>query len=1012
MKNIKLVSGTPIPTSNLTTETLQFDMLNFGEVEMVCLKKSNISSTKLKTMMNGKSQLIVIHTIEETGGLDEKIISSADSVGLYEKPCAVLSPAKTIMPQIITPMGDVDICDNGMTTTTSKSLESFLSGFVGFEWFADTKNFLKEYPNVQASVVNDLRNWGVREAQNRNAGYINMSGVKNKQMDSTITRHRRYILHTKNDNMTSDKKKYAGPGACIIGYQFLGGEESGDGTGKETALSPQLVVSLSKLNDTSKEIKISVNPKQGVWARVGEDIGQGSLGQPQSTMMPPNCKNYEDKWKCMFIYPLYSGFVISSEAVKQLSSKGDNSIFIPYSDTKPVFNNAVFTNVTLSKEMYNYMRSHPENTLEWFPTLVRENNRSSIGIGVASNFIGIKNNTATIHDKRMHMDEQPQIEWEKSYGKFFYCPLFFHQKIEFDLYFIGEAKTRVKQLNNSGTSLVNTGSMTYYFYPVITTDIDKDDDVDDKWDDSHVGYGSYMNSVNISTKEGEVGGSVSYNIGDRTYYGKRVVASATSARTDANETIYKVSFKFHAKKPTRYPIEIHGAICVAEKDDVSIPLSKSNGENAFTSPGLGYTTINNYSNFVDKNSNGTAINETYPFLKYATELNVSASLSGVTGGLELDEYVIANLLQKPKLDQVMGQLCLAIQDTDYNPSTSTGIPNIFTGYGMELKKNESESSHSVSINLVGVQKKLEDMKLIAAPFWDGDRLEDIAVYFESYCNVQLKMVDHKIHDISAAKRPTKSNGPHGTWISDSKSIVVETNTAHADFRVPRSANYRKPAVDFKTGTRCLDALNQLAEMTSCVFVVQPDGIGYFFELNKMGIPYYVENQLTDGNGKPLRDKDGKPVVPVSFGPEDIISLNISPYIENKYNTFATMGFQQKINKKTGELEMVSVSPQMIYTPYQTLKNNFPWSRVNVYVENGYMTLSELTEVHTNNVKFGVSEIYQGTVQVKGNNKITHIYQRVKICGVDFFVSSIDHRVDLSSKSWTTNYGLSLYEQAT
>ena len=467
---------------------------------------------------------------------------------------------------------------------------------------------------------------------------------------------------------------------------------------------------------------------------------------------------------------------------------------------------------------------------------------------------------------------------------------------------------------------------------------------------------------------------------------------------ETNETIYKAVFDFktNSTKSPRYPLEVHGAVCVTHKNGPSITIENSNGN--FNQI---YTTKTEYRAFVDgDNSGGSNISaqqpedsETtnYDFLKYATELSVNASLSGVTGNLDLDEYAIEGLLEKPIFEQSMGELCLKVKDTDGN----TG-GNIFTGYGMEIKKTDSESSHTVGINLLGVQKKLEDMKLIAAPFWDGDRLETIAFYFQDYCNVQIKMVDNTITDIEYAKSPQTKYGATGTWKSNSSSVVVDTPTIHPDFRVPRSANYRKPAVDFKTGTRCIDALNQLAEMTSCVFVVQPDGIGYFFELNEMGIPYYVENQANV----------------VEFPASDVISINVSPYIENKYNTFATMGFLQKINKKNGNLEMQSVNPQLIYTPYKELKNNFPWARVNVYVENGYMTLSELTEVHSNNVKFGVSEIYQGTVQVKGNNKVTHIYQRIKVCGVDFFVSSIDHRVDLSTKTWTSNYGLSLYQSAT
>ena len=46
MDNIKLESGDEIPKPSSSSETLNFDMLNFDDIEMVCLKKSNNISQK------------------------------------------------------------------------------------------------------------------------------------------------------------------------------------------------------------------------------------------------------------------------------------------------------------------------------------------------------------------------------------------------------------------------------------------------------------------------------------------------------------------------------------------------------------------------------------------------------------------------------------------------------------------------------------------------------------------------------------------------------------------------------------------------------------------------------------------------------------------------------------------------------------------------------------------------------------------------------------------------------
>jgi hypothetical protein len=42
------------------------------------------------------------------------------------------------------------------------------------------------------------------------------------------------------------------------------------------------------------------------------------------------------------------------------------------------------------------------------------------------------------------------------------------------------------------------------------------------------------------------------------------------------------------------------------------------------------------------------------------------------------------------------------------------------------------------------------MKLVCAPFWDGDRLEAICAYFKHYLKVNLKMVNYECNDIKNA----------------------------------------------------------------------------------------------------------------------------------------------------------------------------------------------------------------------------------------------------------------------
>jgi hypothetical protein len=41
--------------------------------------------------------------------------------------------------------------------------------------------------------------------------------------------------------------------------------------------------------------------------------------------------------------------------------------------------------------------------------------------------------------------------------------------------------------------------------------------------------------------------------------------------------------------------------------------------------------------------------------------------------------------------------------------------------------------------------------------------------------------------------------------------------------------------------------------------------------------------------------------------------------------------------------------------------------------------------------------------VRGNTKVNHVYQLIKVNGTYFHVYAIDHNIDLQSKSWTTTY---------
>lgn len=912
--NVQIVAGTDIPSPTGVKTNYQFELFDFRDIEAVTLN-ADPSDSDLKIMMSGKTTMLRLHTIGDTGGLNttgEFPITSISDVGkLNQMPCCIISKNGSVIPQIIVPSDNVKIADNGIAYDVDQR-ESELSG-EGYTW-TPTK-LVTTSPDAD-----DLDTYGKRDVTRANVGYVSMDGCCKKSIDNPIIANRTYNCDTSASG--------AGKGSCAICYHFTSYNGSGEGTTEqEMGTTPQMVVSLNDSGGT-KAIVVSIPPTGDIIARVGSDVSSGPLAGIQSAILPPHINKIGNDWNMnpVYIYPLYSGFVITNDATRS-AKESSSSVYISYGKVQDPIS-AIKINGVIKTDEVTKLITQAGSEMQFFPSLFQEStSQDNIKLEVNS-------------ENRIKMGTTINLQWLKSYGRFAYCPIYFHRIVRMTLYFKGE------YVPEGGTAA------TYKFYPIVCADV------------ASGVTSEYWTGVN----------------GD----GATSITATHVVSDDAlQEGIYKVVIEMKANQPQRYPIEIFGCVKVQKKTEHPFGIKNGDGKFVFDKD------FKKQFSWLYNNRYET---ENKDYLDFITDVSVQSSLGDVSGSLSFDAYPIYGNLDNIKVAQSIGQLNLKIKDD---------TKNIFTGYGMELKSNVSESSHTVGVTLAGVQKKLEDMKLAAAPFWDGDRLQSICAYFESYAKITLKMVNFTTTTLSGGLHPafavgTTVTGSTGTWKSNSETVVNTVSIEHPDFRVPRSFDWRKPAVDFQTGTSCLEALNKLAEMVSCAFVVQPDGIGYFFELNDYGIPYYVYNQ------------DEKNVV--SFPASEIISVNISPYLENKYNCFVTFGFLQKRDKKDNKIVENSVQMGAMYTLKDVSDTlvDYPWARAAVNVENGFLTKSELGEIHANNVKFGVADIYQGTVTVPGNTQIDHIYQRIKVCGIDFFVISIDHNINLQSKEWTTSYGLNAF----
>ena len=462
---------------------------------------------------------------------------------------------------------------------------------------------------------------------------------------------------------------------------------------------------------------------------------------------------------------------------------------------------------------------------------------------------------------------------------------------------------------------------------------------------------------------------------------QKVVSRKVAYDKETQTSIFRADFSFNSTELNalqKYPIELFGLIHVTKRTGKLTDVLNEDGD--FQT----YFTYNHYPTLYTGYTNEAAnCDNTAGWEKFITNVSVQHGLDGTTGTLTLDKYLMMRLNLSPF--QVIGALTLVAQNGFYNQDgttmnggTHTIVPyeqyelpwgQFFKGYAMEIQDQVSDSSSTLNVRLVGIQKKLADMKLVNCPFWDGDAVftsgvDGVLNYFISYTGCRLK------------------------YVPEFSKQGVSVN----DIILPRSWDWKAPAVNFVLGTPCLDALREIAKKINHQFIIQPDGCGYFYHMDRYGCPEWVYNG---------------PIV-ATFTENDIISMDISPYLENRYNTFLTMGILAKRETQDGSLFPAGEEPGMKFSQVSITSNNYPWSRIYTFAEPGIVTIKELEEFHRINVQFGTSEIFQGNVTIPGCHAFC-LFDRIMIGAVSFYLTGINHNLNMQTKEWTTSLSVAKFE---
>ena len=466
-------------------------------------------------------------------------------------------------------------------------------------------------------------------------------------------------------------------------------------------------------------------------------------------------------------------------------------------------------------------------------------------------FAGNESTKISVDDSRKTRFNFGQIKltWTNCWGNFCYCPIVFSKTTKFFYFFKG-------QYQGSKVGGIG-GTWTYYAVPIFT--------------DNH-GSSEMSSNKYTATKL--------YDDDDNMY------------------SVYYFTFSITGGSDNK-PGQMFGFVKILKRTGAYSEVKNQDGTFSLTPSGAVVST--------------TKSGATSNWQDYITQVSTRVGLDGMSGSITLDKYAFYSDLSTTPV-QTIGSISLNAINGPYGTSASVsnayGLTGglFFKGYALDISDSVSESSDTMTINLCGVDKKLEDMKLVNCPFWDGDKLfgsdnDRIIQYFKNYTGCALQFNSNFC--------PLGEDG----------------------YRVPASFNYQKPAVDFTLGTSCLEALRQLANMCNLQFIIQPNGKCYFYEMDDIGKPKWV------GTGSSLN----------SYAATDIISMNINPYLENKYNTFLTMGYLVKKtpNGMVNPLE-VSVNPGMIMDYVAPGGSNFPWSRIKSTAAPGYVTMSELQKFHNSN----------------------------------------------------------------
>lgn len=386
-------------------------------------------------------------------------------------------------------------------------------------------------------------------------------------------------------------------------------------------------------------------------------------------------------------------------------------------------------------------------------------------------------------------------------------------------------------------------------------------------------------------------------------------------------TYWYVKWRMEMDDHDRYAGEIFGSILeIVEQRDFPI----KNGNGSFDLSWVGGVAG-------DPSSTGD-------WRDYIQALSVTVGLDGSSGTMTVDRYGLAG--QEAVAVQSIGAVTISMAG-----GFETVAGSIFQGLAMGISENVGSDGATWEVNLVGLEKKMEDISLINVPFFDGETATAAITFLTRYAGL----------NVNFAGAP---NAP------------VDQLSISEDISVPR--------FDWKSGTSVKSALDDVMDDLQYNYVIY-DGVVYVYELDSSGLPIL-----------PGPDRS------VGYSGTNIISQGQNPDYEVLRNEILVIGLEAYPEGTGTDISNIPTFPRFEKRTTTTTPD-VPWAKSMVRPIPGTLDISEISDFADKVQAMTKNYYILGRTTIAGNADIKP-YDRWG----DLIVYSVTHNVDFVSKTWTTD----------